>query len=358
MFTNLESRGSPKTGASDHFFPELLASAKDVFTGINLSLSPDFLSLRCALTLSFALQLSTSPYYLLSYPQWPPLCIQPLPSGSFSQATLLSLSPRSQVWYVPHRKVGRTFQLHVLSPAIGKQWLLTSPYFLSLKTCSFSSYYFFSPLNIISAVFSPFLILNTSLMIVFAEYIKAWGIGESLFIFFLRSLLFGSCLGISGLAPSFSFVSISWQRMSCPRFLLACRKHSRGFSANFSFIDLDFHVHLKHFLFTWKFLDVLSLSCFALLLNYPPTCKWESAWSKPEPRLKALSPLHHLWWLSCLSPCPLISEGIFLVNICMQSALTCEFKAGLKIPATVNSQSLRYTFCGWSVHLRQAPCDA
>lgn len=50
--------------------------------------------------------------------------------------------------------------------------------------------------------------------------------------------------------------------------------HSCGFSANSSFIDLDFHSHLKHFVLTLKFLEVLSLSCFALLLNtdtLPPT---------------------------------------------------------------------------------------
>ena len=81
------------SGPSDHFFPELLASAKDVFMGINLSLSPGSLSLHCVLLIT---QLCSSalhvPRYLLSHPQWPPLCIQPLLSASFSQVTLVSVS--------------------------------------------------------------------------------------------------------------------------------------------------------------------------------------------------------------------------------------------------------------------------
>ena len=59
-----------------------------------------------------------------------------------------------------------------------------------------------------------------------------------------------------------------------------------------------------------------------------------------------------------ISPFSHLRRHMFLVSICMQSVLTCEYIAGVKIPAMVNSQSHRCTFGGWSIHLMLGPSDA
>ena len=69
------------SGPSDHFFPELLASAKNIFMGINLSLSPGFLSLHCALLI---IQLCSSALHVpLLSPQPPTMASTLHPATAF-----------------------------------------------------------------------------------------------------------------------------------------------------------------------------------------------------------------------------------------------------------------------------------
>lgn len=94
---SLESQASPKTRASQIISSQNSWPLLETFLwGIYLTL-PCFFSLFTVhrLSLGFALLLSTSIYYLFGCPQWLPLCIQPLHSGSFSPVTCFPLSPSS-----------------------------------------------------------------------------------------------------------------------------------------------------------------------------------------------------------------------------------------------------------------------
>ena len=238
-----------------------------------ISAFPPVLSLFtvCCLSLSFALRLSTSPvissathnglHFASSHCFLPP-----------SPRWLSSLSQCSQVWYVPRRKVGRTFQQHILSSGIGKQWLLSSPHFLSWETCSFSSYYFFFPPEYHQwCVFTfsrPKYQFNDSFCRIYKDmgdwrisfhFLPQVSVIWKLVMYFWPGFLLFFCeylLTKNVLSMISSSLSIN---------------HSCGFSANSSFINLDFHLHLKHFLFTWKFLDALSLSCLLYFsVTLPP----------------------------------------------------------------------------------------
>lgn len=74
-----------------------------------------------------------------------------------------------------------------LSPAVGKQSLLSSPHFLSLLTFPLSLYnfIFFPPEKspVVCVHFFLFLVPHTNLMTVFAKCVKTWETGQSLFYF-------------------------------------------------------------------------------------------------------------------------------------------------------------------------------
>lgn len=221
------------------------ASAKGPFLGIYLTLS-HFSVQRLSLRLT--LLLSTSLYYLFRRPQWPPLYIQPLQSGSLSPVTFFPLSP-SLIYALPE---GQAYLLDtILSPAVGKQLLLSSPYFLPLVTFSLSPYSFSFAEKHQWFIFTHFFPPNPTLMTVFAKHIKTWGTGYSLSMFFCVSLPFGKCPCLFDLPPSTPFfckhtLTKNYLNVSAMSSSLLI-SHPWGFSAKSFFTGLEFCSHSKHF---------------------------------------------------------------------------------------------------------------